>query len=175
MNETGGANEGWLESLVNFFCEWILFNLLPGLTQVTGHPSVQDEIIIELVSIWTQAASICLHDLIPKVMFLHFNQFCGGAVFIDIRNTGIVCWGYFLSLWDDLVCVTALLALGLEQSNTHSITPVTLAVNCALSQAVCYNLNLYFVSECDDLTEKNKGIYLDLHVSLEEVRLHLEV
>lgn len=79
------------------------------------------------------------------------------------------------SLGDDLVCVTALLALGLEQSNTHSITPVTLAVNGTLSQAVCYSLNLYFVSDCDDLTEKNKGIYLDLGASLEEVHLHLEV
>lgn len=103
-------------------------------------------------------------------MFLHFNQFCGGPVFIEVRNTGIMCWGYSLSrslsLRDDLVFVTVLLALGLEQSNTYSITPVTLAVNSRLSQAVCYNLNLYFVSDCDDLTEKNKRICLDLQFSL---------
>lgn len=121
--------------------------------------------------------SIHLDDHIPQVMFLHFNQFCGSSVFIVVRNTGIMCWGYSLSLalWDDLVCVTVLLALGLEQSNTHSITPVTLAVNSTLSQAVCYNLNLYFVSDCDDLTEKNKRICLDRQASLEEVSLHLEV
>lgn len=103
-------------------------------------------------------------------MFLRFNQFCGGPVFIEVRNTGIMCWGYSLSrslsLWDDLVFVTVLLAFGLEQSNTYSITPVTLAVNSRLSQAVCYNLNLYFVSDCDDLTEKNKRICLDLQFSL---------
>ncbi|KAF3704309.1 hypothetical protein EXN66_Car019998 [Channa argus] len=34
--------------------------------------------------------------------------------------------------------------------------------------AHCYNLNLYFVSDCDDLTEKNKMICLDLQVYLEE-------
>lgn len=42
--------------------------------------------------------SICLDDLIPQVMFFHFNQFCGGPVFIEVRNTGIMCWGYSLSL-----------------------------------------------------------------------------
>ena len=73
--------------------------------------------------------SIRLDVPIPQVTFFHFNQFCVGSMFIEVWNTGTMCWGYSLALFgslgDDLVCVTVLLALGLEQSNTHSITPVT--------------------------------------------------
>lgn len=129
--------------------------------------------------------------LFPECCSIHFNQSCGGPVLIGDGDAGIMCWGYSLSLplffslspsrclahsrRDDLVCVTVQLALGLEQSNTHSIKAVTLAVSGRLSQAVCYNLNLYLVSQRDDLTEKNKRICLDLRSPLEEVCPHLEV
>lgn len=133
--------------------------------------------MLELVLIWKQAVCLLLkttHSIrrdrpIPRVLFSHFNQSRGGPALIRAGNAGIMCRGYSPSfsrappsLWDDLVCVTVRLALGLEQSNAHSITPVTLAVSGGLSQAVCYNLNLYLVSQCDDLTEKNKRICLDL-------------
>lgn len=38
------------------------------------------------------------------------------------------------SLWHDLVCASVVLALGLRQSNTHSITALTLGANNKLSQ-----------------------------------------
>lgn len=50
--------------------------------------------------------------------------------------------------------------------NPHSQRQTTVA-------RYCY-LNLYFVSDCDDLTEKNKRICLYLQLSLEEISLLFE-
>lgn len=95
INETGATNKGWFDSLVDIFMRL-------ARRVLNFNEKCQDWLELPLiplfeVRLWWKA-SICLHDLIPKVMFFHFNQFCGGPAFIEARNTGIMCSGYFLSL-----------------------------------------------------------------------------
>lgn len=130
-----------------------------------------------VITSWPKlSSSICLDDLIPQVMFLHLNQFCSRAVFIVVRNTGIMCWGYSLSLSLRRPCLCNSTVSPRPRAVKHTLNhPRNPCSQQRTVAARCYNLNLYFVSDCDDLTEKNKRICLDLQLSLEEVSLHLEV
>lgn len=96
-------------------------------------------------------------------MFFHLDEFCGRPVFIVARNTGIMCWGYSLSLRRPCLCniTVSPRPRAVKHTLNHPCNP------CSQQRTVtarCYNLNLYFVADWDDLTEKNKRICLDLQL-----------